>query len=213
MTGLLRKDFLLIVKNFSFTSFIVYVILLPSMLQNSSMVIPMLCIATSMILAFQVSLALGQDESAKWLKNVSAMPITVAQEVFSKYLLTYFIAIISIIISIVFVLISSIFLNTATESNIMFLFIAFALVVLYNSIVIPATYKLGTGKSRYILYLFVLIPTFSTLLLNSLDIKIDINLNSLNFNFTVFLLAVSVIVLSIISFTISLQIQKKKEFS
>jgi hypothetical protein len=165
----------------------------------------------SLLLATQILGTLGLDEMANWQRNVSAMPITPREEVLSKYLLSIIFALTSVIIVSFFGIAASHILHIEVEIVAVYVLLSFSVGLLYNAIVIPAAYKLGTGKCKYILYFFVAVPTIIPIMFNSLGIKINFEI----FTNNLYILAISFLLLTLsllfISYCISVHIRKKRE--
>ena len=88
--------------------------------------------------------------------------------------------------------------------------VSFCLCVLYNAIMIPATYKFGASKSRMVLLVIVAIfPTIGTLIMKKADIKLSMIALTPQ---TIILLCIGgILIIELVSFMISAKIRKKRE--
>jgi len=66
--------------------------------QNTAFLMPILSIVIPLIFASQLSTTMELDETTKWRKNVTAMPISHLAEAGSKYVLLICLSLISIIL-------------------------------------------------------------------------------------------------------------------
>lgn len=166
MTGLLKKDFLLIFKNFSMAYIIG--ILPPVMvtLTNPAYALFTLSAIVVFLFAVQVSTTLELDEKVHWKKIVMSMPISAAEIAISKYILTFILASLA---GVIVILITVIYTETMT---VIYGLMAWLLILLYNSLVIPVTYRFGTSKSRYFVIFFVSIPIMLAYVFKIFDIQI-----------------------------------------
>lgn len=176
MIGLIKKDLFLIVKSIS----PVYLIAVaaPSFVvtQNPQFFMPMLTLVIAFMFALQVTTTMSLDENVNWRRSVTAMPITAFHEAASKYILTLLLAVLSSLIVLgLGVIIGINLFSIDLDTIIMYTFFCFSISVLYNTIVIPASYKYGTAKSRYFLMLFMVIAMSIPYLLNLFGLNMDID--------------------------------------
>ncbi|MCM3699470.1 ABC-2 transporter permease [Paenibacillus macerans] len=174
MIGLIKKDFMLIVKSIS----PVYLIAVaaPSFVvtQNPQYFLPILTLVIAFMFAVQVTTTMSLDENVKWRKSVTAMPITPFQEAASKYVLTLLLAIMSsLIVLVIGITIGATLFSLDIDTIIMYTFFCFSISLLYNTIVIPAAYKYGTAKSRYFLMLSMVIAMSIPYLGNLFGLNMD----------------------------------------
>jgi hypothetical protein len=167
MIGLLRKDIMLITKSFSPIYFIAITPPIVVSLNNPDYFLFMFSITLAFLIAIQVPTTMELDEKVNWKKIVMSMPISANTIVLSKYFLTLIMAVIS---GISVTLVSLIYMKSV---NAIYIIIAIILVIMYNAVVIPVSYKFGTSKSRYFVIFFVSIPVLFSYLFK----KLNINLN------------------------------------
>lgn len=212
MIGLIKKDLLLIVKSFSPVYFLGLVP--PSFVatQNRQFFMPILTLLIAFMFALQVTSTMSLDENVKWRKNVTAMPITVFQEAASKYIVTLLLGTLSSLILLVLgSIIGKILMRIDINNIIMYTFICFTLVLLYNAIAIPVSYKYGTAKSRYFIMLFMGIPISIPYLIKITGLNIDILKLILDTDVFWILIISSILMLLLISLLLSTKTLKGLE--
>jgi hypothetical protein len=215
MIGLIKKDLMLIVKSFSVVYILAVMAPLFVIIQNKMLFMPILTMLIAFMFALQVTTTMSLDESVKWRRNVTAMPILTFHEAASKYILTLLLAILSSIIVLIFgITIGINLLSIDINTIIAYTFLCFSIVLLYNTIIIPASYRYGTAKSRYFLMLFMAIPISIPYLVKifGLDINIEIITDLSTFWMLLGLLSF-VLLLLLISLLISIKILKRLDFS
>ncbi|MDR2996362.1 MAG: ABC-2 transporter permease [Bacillus cereus] len=196
MIGLLRKDIMLITKNFSPIYFIAITPPIVVSLNNPDYFLFMFSITLAFLIAIQVPTTMELDEKVNWKKIVMSMPINTNTTVLSKYFLTLIMAIIS---GISVALVSLIYTKSV---NIIYIIIAIILVIMYNAVVIPVSYKFGTSKSRYFVIFFVCIPVLFSYLFKKLNINFNEHLLRIDIKILytlLFCVGVLLIILSIIT--------------
>lgn len=88
--------------------------------------------------------------------------------------------------------------------------VSFCICVLYNAIMIPATYKFGASKSRMVLLVIVaILPTVGTLIMKKTGIKLSTI--ALTPQTIVMLCLGGILVIEFVSFMLSIKIRKKRE--
>lgn len=210
MIGLITKDLLLIIKNLSFIYFLPLLVLIMPISQNLSLLMPILSIGITLLLASQVLNTFSLDESANWQKNIICMPITPNGEVLSKFILSCMLSLLSAILVFFIGIIAANYSIISVKDIASYVILSFSGGLLYNSIVIPTAYKYGSAKCRYILYLFIIIPTALPYILSVF--KISYHINDLLTNIKLFngiLIASSFVFLAaLVSYYISVRIRK-----
>jgi len=210
--GLLKKDLYLIAKNLQP---IMLIALFPPVfvaMQNVSLLLPILSIVIPLLFASQLSTTMGCDEEAKWRNNVTAMPISPVAEAGSKYVLILLLGFIAIVIFFLIGLIASGLKLVTFQNLLVYTVMGLFYSLFYGFITIPTTYKYGASNSKYFFMLFVFIPTFVPVILDTLNIHIDlswiITMNSL-------LLAIIVILVflitGLISFGLCVKVLKERK--
>ncbi|WP_312354856.1 ABC-2 transporter permease [Aminipila sp.] len=212
MRGLLWKDYYLITKNLQP---IILLSLFPPIfvaMQNAALLMPILSIIIPLLFASQLSTTMGHDESAKWRKNITAMPVSPLVEAGSKYILLLFLSLISIIIFSGIGLIAYSLNLVPFQVILLYLVLSLFYSLFYGLIIIPASYKYGTSNSKYFFMLFVFIPTFLPVIFNMLNIKVDLT-KMLSVSPVVLALIILFIVLlsCVISLYLSIKVLKHKK--
>lgn len=207
MRGLLIKDGYLILKNLSMIYLAAFLMAILPGFRNPSMLLPLLSMLVAVVLGSQVAVTLSWDEKAKWKTMLVSFPLSVFQEVAGKYVLSLILSIISFIAVCLLGGLARRANIIMDQSIILFAGLSFCVCLLYNMIMIPATYLFGSGKSRMVLIIFVgVLPTVAALLLRTL--RIDITRISFDRRFLAVMLFSGMIILLTISFFISYMKQK-----
>jgi len=215
MLGLIKKDLYLIMKNLSLVYLFTFAVVVVPLSQNSSMLLPMISFLVAIIFATQVATTMSLDEKSNWKKIVTAMPLLPQEIVGSKYVLTVILSafsgvIVLVIGAIIALLIPNVSLNF--KNILTYAGVCFCICALYNAIMIPATYKFGSSKSRMVLIIFVTLPTIVVAILRSLNINISLeNFGSISIVKLLIFFVLLLIVVFGISFFISVRIQKKRD--
>jgi|GEM_PF-322442 len=212
MIGLIKKDLLLILKSISATY--IFGIVMPFFVvtQNPQFFTPILTLVISFLFAMQVTMTISLDENVRWRKYVTAMPIPAFYEAASKYIVTLLLAILSSLI--VLVLENTIgrnLLAVNTNTIIVYTFLCFTIVLLYNAIAIPVSYKYGTARSRYIIMAFMAIPISIPYILEIFSLNISIKEVITNTTLFWTISITLVLILFIVSLLLSTKILKGLE--
>lgn len=209
MVGLLRKDFLLIVRNLSPIYLLAFVATILPVIQNPFFLMPIISMTVGLFFAFQVLTTISLDEVANWYKNITAMPLSTEQEVLSKYLLSIILSSISALIVAIVGLIAVSFLPYIKDTLILYILLSFIIGLLYNSIIIPSAFRYGSSNCKFVLFIFVSLPTVFALIVRTLNIEINLSDISISHRmFPVLILLFIVIILSV-SYKITVQIKNK----
>jgi sterol desaturase/sphingolipid hydroxylase (fatty acid hydroxylase superfamily) len=83
MIGLIKKDFLVIIKSIKFLYLLPLLAPVFVAAQNPRIFMPLFSFVISMLLATFVTETMSADEAANWYRNVSAMPVAVFIEAYS----------------------------------------------------------------------------------------------------------------------------------
>lgn len=154
------------------------------------------------------------DESEKWNKNLTAMPISSSREAGSKYILLILTALLSSVILLLLGFWAEKKGLIAEPFILIYSLLGFFYAIAYGSIIIPAVYKFGVYNTKYILMIFIFIPTIIPLILNSLDINYNFDfILRLRLSTIVSIIIFLTIVMMSISFLLSKIILYKKEIS
>lgn len=202
----------MIIKNLSAVHLIAIIAVIIPALQNLSMLFPMLTFLLAIVLATQIASSMALDEKTNWERMVSSMPLSKYTEVASKYIL---LAILGVVSFILVIFLGSIFafllptLNVGWDERIIYAVVSFSLCLLYNAIMIPATYKFGSSKSRLILFVFVaVLPTVGIFFIKQLGIDLSsINLTRRSMFLFCF---VGLSIIELVSYAFSVKIRKRK---
>lgn len=213
MIGLIKKDIYLILKNFSVVYLLAFLIVIIPATQNPEMFFPMLSFLLAMILSTQIAATMALDEKSNWKKMIFALPLSKYVEVASKYLLSLLLGTMSagfVFLFGVLLVYALLSLTKGWNEVIAYSGVSFCLCVLYNAIMIPATYKFGASKSRMVLLVIVAIfPTIGTLIMKKADIKLSMIALTPQ---TIILLCIGgILIIELVSFMISAKIRKKRE--
>lgn len=204
MLGLLRKDYLLIKKNISAVYLFVFVAILLPIVQNRSLMIPIISLTISLLFAMQVLQTISFDESTNWKKFILAMPLSATEITLSKYVLSLILAVLS---SIMVTLIGGLLIvafRGESSTLLFYVILSFVVGIVYNSFIIPISIKFGSHNCKYIMMFFVTLPTLIAFVLN----YFNIDFQNVKIDYNLFLLALIIIslIISAISYYISLQI-------
>ncbi|MCI9501304.1 MAG: ABC-2 transporter permease [Hungatella sp.] len=173
MTGLLKKDLMLIMKNISPAYFLAILPPVVVSLNNPAYFLFILSVTVGFLSAAQVSTTLDLDEKVHWQRNVMSMPVSIAGIAMSKYILTLILAGLA---GAAVALISSIYLKDVV---VIYGVITLLMVVFYNAVVIPVSYRFGTGASRYFIMFFISVPIMFVYIFKIFDIDFQKILMSL----------------------------------
>lgn len=106
--------------------------------------------------------AMAYDEKAKWDKYALTMPVTRAEIVLSKYLLTLLVALAGLLCSLIFGLAVDLsFRESLTEA-----LMVVSAGLLLTAVMLPLIFHLGVEKGRVALFIVLLVPTLLIVLLS-----------------------------------------------
>lgn len=210
MIGLIKKDLFLIAKNLSPLYLASFLVVIVPITQNPTFLMPIIGLMVSLLFASQILTTLSLDESANWEKNISAMPISCSEEVASKYIVSTILALISSMIVFIVGVSTINFIKLSMDMIVFYIALSFSLGILYDIIVIPSAFKFGTAKCRFVLLIFVTLPTIIPFVLEKLNIKVNPKLFQFNISQLMSILLILVFISMIISYIISVNIQKRK---
>jgi ABC-type transport system involved in multi-copper enzyme maturation permease subunit len=164
----------------------------------------------SIILTLLTITSISYDERSKWDKYALTMPISRQDIVISKYLLGLILALVALALNLVFVVLLS---DLPVKESIATAFALFGISLLFLSFMLPALFKYGVEKGRFIMLLIFFVPTAIVIIASKLDI-IEM-ISDIISNIPVFqLISVLIILLMIIvaiSIMASIRIYKNKE--
>lgn len=210
MLGLLKKDLLLIIRTISPIYLVTFLVVIFPIIQNPSFLMPIISLMVGLLFAMQVLSTMSLDEVVKWEKNLTAMPISVRDEVVSKYIFAILLSVFSLIIVSIIGRIAIMFLPISKLVLLFYIILSFVIGLIYNAIVIPSAFKYGSANCKYVLFVFVSLPTIVAFIAKTL--KIEINIQNISMSYSLFIasiLAFTLLVLAI-SFKISLYVKRMK---
>lgn len=164
-----------------------------------------------MILTMLVMNTFSYDELSKWDYYALSLPVAKQQIVLSKYLLSLFLNLIGILISLaVYVVKKQVNLESAFS-----LCALSCTALLMASVLLPLLFKLGTQKARIWMILIFLLPTAGIMALSSLGIKLSGNslaaISDSTIELLVYLAVPAAFILFAVSYLVSCHIFKNKK--
>ena len=212
MIALLKKDAILMAKHFSLIYIVPILFPMIVVIQNPQFFPVVVTMALSLAFALQPLTTINFDEKSNWQRMLSTMPLIGKYEVISKFLLSLIIALTSSVLIMLLLIIASYFPVIDFELNLFFFFagMGFTMSLAYNMIVIPAAYKFGTMKCRYVLLIFIFTPVLAVNLANFFGLEFDMRLPDLPVLVYIVLWLITLMSLLFISIFISIKIRSKK---
>ena len=153
--------------------------------------------------------SIAYDEKAKWEKYALTMPITRKELVTSKYVLSFLFIILGNLISLPFIYLIDKKLDT---ENLLTALVLMAMGILFNSIMLPFTFRFGSENTRVIMILVVAIPFLIVYILQKLDINI-VQYMEKHETLIGIIIGASTMVICFISYLLSIWIMKRKEIA
>jgi ABC-type transport system involved in multi-copper enzyme maturation permease subunit len=203
MRGLILKDFInLKMQSKMIGILLVFYLILSIATKNNSMLSGMIQILFVML----TITALSYDEKANWDKYGLTMPVSRAEMVISKYILSFILSLLALILN----FIAQILMGTEMNiENAIIVLTIFGVSIIFVSIILPILFKFGVEKGRTMMYVVLMLPTLIILLSNNF-IKFTPSDEALEKVLYAFPLII--IVILILSILLSISIYKKKEF-
>jgi hypothetical protein len=212
MKGLIKKDILVIIRNLSPFHLLGFLPPLFVVFVNRESSFPIICMVVSMYLAYQVGTSMAFDEAVNWRRSVTAMPVPPHIEAGSKYVLSLCFALLSSVVVLIIGIIMAANAWVSYGSVVLFSILAFVLVMFYNDIKIPATYRLGAANSRYIFMLFIYIPVIAAICLQTLQVNVDFaSITDIGPLSLVALVLPGLFIISLLSFWMSVRVLKRRK--
>ncbi|MDF2474082.1 MAG: transport system permease protein [Anaerocolumna sp.] len=215
MSGLMLKD-ILVNKKYLYQAFgviVLYIIIFGFMSNNFGFVIPFVILFFTMFIltTFQ------SDEAADWEMYCITLPTARKEIVQAKYMLALLLTLLGTFITILTSLLEAVMKKQNITVDILYLSIGFlSASLIYNSIQIPFTIKLGAEKARYAIFSIIFVPALLVLGLYNMGLINNLVelLETLEKNKNLLILAVFITgLLSLIaSMRISIMLFQKKEF-
>jgi hypothetical protein len=210
MIGLMKKDILLITKSISYIYLIVIIIPIIPIIENPNYLMMIASLIISLLFALQTIQTLSLDETVNWDRTVLALPITIKEQISSKYIISIGLSLISSIIIALIGLITYNIVHTTLLTIFFYVILGFCFGILYNSIIIPAAIKFGAEKCRFVLLIFVLVPIIISFAMQKMNAHYNPESIKLTLSQAMIIMLILVIFLMFISYIISVRIQKKK---
>jgi hypothetical protein len=209
------KD-ILVNKKYLYQAFgviVLYIIIFGFMSNNFGFVIPFVILFFTMFIltTFQ------SDEAADWEMYCITLPTARKEIVQAKYMLALLLTLLGTFITILTSLLEAVMKKQNITVDILYLSIGFlSASLIYNSIQIPFTIKLGAEKARYAIFSIIFVPALLVLGLYNMGLINNLVelLETLEKNKNLLILAVFITgLLSLIaSMRISIMLFQKKEF-
>lgn len=160
MVGLILKDLMTIQRQMKAQAFVlVFLLVMAIFMRQSSMLLAIIVF----IVTIQAITALSYDEQSKWDKYANTLPISKADIVFSKYILSVMLMIIGLVMALPILFFINFFTNNEITSE---FFLTFNLIVTLAlcslAVLLPIYIKFGSIKGRIVLIALCFIPGFLT---------------------------------------------------
>lgn len=206
MKGLLYKDFIQNKLNVLLLIIATPVVLFISSIENTFFLVPLFFYISSIII---IQSNIIEDEKCKFNSFIYTSPITIKQNVFSKYVLIILVALLSVVVNVLMLGIE----GFSLERDIATLIIVgtFSFIIIMNSLSIPVIHAFGIQVGQFVnMILYIGIIFVIPKLFKNIDI----------FSFfkgkPIYMISLSTIIVSIIflitSYKITLIIASKKDY-
>ncbi|MEG2192084.1 MAG: ABC-2 transporter permease [Oscillospiraceae bacterium] len=157
MKGLILKDLYVLSKTFKVYGILVLFYGMFGLTTGQpNFMMGMVCV----LLAMLPITSLAYDERAKWDKYALTMPINKNDIVLSKYALGLLLSLIGAVIS----LVASVVIGDMGAETLFTAFACMAIGILYQAIILPIMFKIGTEKGRIVMMAAILVPVVGVLL-------------------------------------------------
>lgn len=208
MVGLILKDLMTIQRQMKAQAFVlIFLLVMAIFMQQSAMLLAVIVF----IVTIQAITALSYDEHSKWDKYANTLPISKADIVFSKYILSVMLMIIGLVMALPILFFINFFTNNDITSE---FFLTFNLIVTSAlcllAVLLPIYIKFGSIKGRIVLIALCFIPGFLTGMFN--EYIPDMTQTFLYLKQYVYLAPVGGLLLLCLSSLVSTAIYKRKEF-
>lgn len=157
----------------------------------------------------------GYDEQARWVPYALTTTINRTKLVQSKYLLAFFMIglgfLCSFLLSLPYQIVqSSKFVLTISPITWGFLYVS----ILFNIILLPILFKLGSENSRIIIFALFGLPTILLVILDKYNFLPVINQATIESitKYLPYIGVISILIIGLLSYSISLRIVQKKDF-
>ncbi|MFJ6207672.1 ABC-2 transporter permease [Lysinibacillus sp. NPDC092081] len=208
MTALLIKDFMTIQRQMkSQASFLIIILFTAFFMQQGSLLLAVVVF----IVTIQATTAITYDEHSNWDKYANTLPISKGDIVLSKYMLSFLLMIIGLVIALPIVFLMNYFTNNLASTE---FFLTFNITVTLSfcilALIIPIYIKFGSIKGRIALVALCFIPGFLFGLLK--EYFPDMTLSLSNLKQYMFLAPLAGLLILWLSSLISTAIYQHKEF-
>lgn len=148
--------------------------------------------------------SIAYDEKANWDKYALTMPVTKNEIVLSKYILSFFCAVISFVCSSA---VGIVLTKNAADSLVTSL-VFMSLGIILTSVVLPVIIKFGVEKGRMIMLAIFLVPTIVGMILPKLNLEMP---QETTIEQILYLSPLVAAFCAVVSILISIKIYNKKE--
>ncbi len=155
------------------------------------------------------------DEQARWVPYALTTTINRTKLVQSKYLLAFFMIglgfLCSFLLSLPYQIVQpNTFVLTISPITWGFLYVS----ILFNLILLPILFKLGSENSRIIIFALCALPTILLVILDKYNFLPDMNQANIEslIKYLPYIGVITILILGLLSYSISLKIVKKKDF-
>ncbi|WP_341301962.1 ABC-2 transporter permease [Lysinibacillus sp. FSL H8-0500] len=156
MAGLIFKDLIIIQRQIKSQAFIVLFLLIMAIVTQQSAILLTLVV---FIVTMQAMIALTYDEQSKWDRYANTLPLTKGDIVLSKYILSFLLLMIGLIIALPLVLLIHFFTQQEIITD---LFLNFSLIATLAlcllAVLLPIYIHFGSIKGRFVLMAFCFMP-------------------------------------------------------
>lgn len=167
MIGLLLKDLIYMRKQAKYMALlIVFYLVMFIQMKDTAGIISIISMVVVLLSTILVMNSFAYDELSKWDTYSLSLPVSKAEIVLCKYLLTAFLAGAGIAVSIL-VAFAKQLLNTEAWLGI---YGAFAAAMVLAGILIPLLYKFGVQRARILILVIVMLPTAGYYLFQNLSL-------------------------------------------
>lgn len=208
MVGLILKDLMTIQRQMKAQAFVlIFLLMMAIFMQQSAMLLAVIVF----IVTIQAITALSYDEQSKWDKYANTLPISKADIVFSKYILSVMLMIFGLVMALLILFFINFFTNNDITSE---FFLTFNLIITSAlcllAVLLPIYIKFGSTKGRIVLIAFCFIPGFLTGMFK--EYIPDMTQTFLYLKQYVYLAPLGGLILLCLSSLVSTAIYKRKEF-
>ena len=112
------------------------------------------------------------DSLAKWERYAVTLPLSRAQIVRSKYVLSLILALMGALISLIAAVVFSFFKPGNLLESVLSAYVLFIIALFFMAVLLPLIYKFGVEKSRIMIILVAAAPTAAVVALGQMGIKL-----------------------------------------